>query len=241
MLQAKGVRAIDQQDIDAGVYSIYDVVMPTPGYEVQYPAYTEDKYKELLAEDGLKMGDLQNQKQRDFSLRGNYRKMLLKPKHMSWKLKRYVDKTVCFTAHAIVFAHAIVLVTFLSALQLPLQETDVSLLTTDVPRNNWHSQAEVVERDATALCLTFELRECAIVPTCFVLLFTTSMSPPLPICSIRCIRYHVYPGAAEGFHGGSHIDWISLLTNFNSLTLSVLQVAHHSALNEKLGGSSSTQ
>jgi len=170
MLQAKGVRAIDQQDIDAGVYSIYDVVMPTPGYEVQYPAYTEDKYKELLAEDGLKMGDLQNQKQRDFSLRGNYRKMLLKPKHMSWKLKRYVDKT------------------------LPLQETDVSLLTTDVPRNNWHSQAEVVERDATALCLTFEL--------------------PSAAYATMCIR---------------------------ELLKDSTEVAHHSALNEKLGGSSSTQ
>jgi tRNA pseudouridine13 synthase len=109
------IRAIDHEDIEKGLYSIYDVVLPTPGYEVQYPANVEQKYKvlglpyqtmlcssfaanmlsqDLLGEDGLTFEHLKNPQQRDFSLRGNYRKMLLKPKRMSWELKRYVDKTV---------------------------------------------------------------------------------------------------------------------------------------------------
>ena len=43
---------------DVGQYSIFDVVMPTPGWDVVYPEALGDKYRELMKLDGLDPDDL---------------------------------------------------------------------------------------------------------------------------------------------------------------------------------------
>ena len=72
-------RALTAEDAASGAYSIFDVVLPMPGYDIIYPANASgDFYKIFMgSEEGGKL-DPQNmrRKQRDFSLSGSYRKML---------------------------------------------------------------------------------------------------------------------------------------------------------------------
>ena len=45
LANVEAVHVINQADIDSERFSIYDVVMPTPGHEIQYPAPMEQKYQ----------------------------------------------------------------------------------------------------------------------------------------------------------------------------------------------------
>ena len=97
--------------------------------------------QDLLSQDGLDMEQLKNLQQRDFSLRGNYRKMLLKPRNISWRLERYDDNTI------------------------PLQPTDISLLKHVEPRNEKEGQSGTALA-CMALCLEFELPSSAYATMC---------------------------------------------------------------------------
>lgn len=83
---------IDSSNI--GDYSIYDIVLPKPGYDVIYPGGDmEVMYKDLMKKDGI---DYQNMKTKykDFSLSGDYRHMIVKPTDVTWKLFRYDDVSI---------------------------------------------------------------------------------------------------------------------------------------------------
>lgn len=89
------VKSITKEDVESGKYSIYDVVLPTPGFKVQYP--TNEKlaqvYVQTMAQDGLdpyKMG----RRIKEFSLTGSYRNLMTRPENLTYKIVKYSDNSV---------------------------------------------------------------------------------------------------------------------------------------------------
>lgn len=72
-------RALTQEDIASGKYTIFDIVLPTPGYDVIYPrneigkAYVD--FMKKTENGGLDPYDMRR-RQKEFSLSGNYRHLL---------------------------------------------------------------------------------------------------------------------------------------------------------------------
>lgn len=87
-------KALTQEDIDSGEYSIDDVVIPTPGFDVLYPSNEELKqfYIELMKKDNMDPFDMRR-KVRDFSMAGSYRNLLQKPKELEYKIIHYNEPT----------------------------------------------------------------------------------------------------------------------------------------------------
>lgn len=76
---------------DLSMYTMHDVVFPIPGSSTVYPKnIVADWYQELLAEDGLTSESFDS-RVRQFSLQGGYRKVLKKPKNMSWRIVKYTN------------------------------------------------------------------------------------------------------------------------------------------------------
>ncbi|KAL8818181.1 MAG: hypothetical protein Q9223_003123 [Gallowayella weberi] len=76
--------------------SIFDLVLPTPGFDILYPANDSAKiYKDFMASEeggGLDPMDMRR-KWKDVSLSGSYRKLLAKPlRKVEWELKIYGAK-----------------------------------------------------------------------------------------------------------------------------------------------------
>ncbi|EDO30703.1 predicted protein, partial [Nematostella vectensis] len=87
------VRTLSHDDISSQKYSIHDVVMPVPGYDVTYPGKdVRDWYRELMAVDGVDI-DKMRHRVKDYSLSGAYRPIIIKPQHTSWKFIHYNDVT----------------------------------------------------------------------------------------------------------------------------------------------------
>ncbi|KAL4226776.1 multisubstrate pseudouridine synthase 7 [Mactra antiquata] len=83
---------IDESNIDT--YTIYDVVLPKPGYDVIYPGNDlELLYKDMMEQDDL---DYQNMKTKykDYSLSGDYRHIVAKPEDVDYKLFKYNDVNI---------------------------------------------------------------------------------------------------------------------------------------------------
>lgn len=72
-------------------YTIYDVVLPLPGYDVIYPEHLKDYYQELLSEHGLSK-EMPKQRVATYTLSGNYRCILQRATNMTWKTLRYNDQ-----------------------------------------------------------------------------------------------------------------------------------------------------
>ncbi|KAI9820532.1 MAG: hypothetical protein M1832_003723 [Thelocarpon impressellum] len=88
-------RALTQEEVGSNKYSIFDVVLPTPGFDVLYPANElAEYYKTFMGSDrggGLDPHDMRR-KWKDISLSGNYRKLLARPfghTRADFELKRY--------------------------------------------------------------------------------------------------------------------------------------------------------
>jgi len=72
-------RPLSAEEAASGEFSIFDVVLPTPGYDVEYPANEiGDFYKEFMGSErggGLDPANMRRA-QKDFSLSGSYRKVM---------------------------------------------------------------------------------------------------------------------------------------------------------------------
>ena len=72
-------RALSKVEAESGKYSIFDIVLPMPGYDILYPANAMSEwYKTFMASEqggGLDPHDMRR-KQKDYSLSGSYRKIL---------------------------------------------------------------------------------------------------------------------------------------------------------------------
>lgn len=94
VVTSKFVRArpLTEEDIAASTYTIYDIVLPTPGFDILYP--TNEKlmqvYTEVMAKDGLDPLKM-NRRVREFSLAGSYRHIMGKPTNLSYKIVKYDD------------------------------------------------------------------------------------------------------------------------------------------------------
>jgi tRNA pseudouridine13 synthase len=86
-------RAITAQEAESGKFTIFDIVMPTPGYDIEYPDNDiGDFYKEFMGSErggGLDPADMRR-KNRDFSLSGSYRHILGRVGNdLSFEVKSY--------------------------------------------------------------------------------------------------------------------------------------------------------
>jgi tRNA pseudouridine13 synthase len=89
-------RPLTSEEAESGQYTIFDIVLPTPGYDIEYPNNDiGDYYKEFMASErggGLDPADMRRN-QKDFSLSGSYRKFLAKVgKDLSFELRIYHDE-----------------------------------------------------------------------------------------------------------------------------------------------------
>ncbi|KTW28933.1 hypothetical protein T552_01561 [Pneumocystis carinii B80] len=74
---------------DLSNYSIYDIVLPTPGHDILYPENCiKDFYLDFMKKDGLD-GLNMVRSIKEFSLTGSYRPIVSKPKMMQWEIIYY--------------------------------------------------------------------------------------------------------------------------------------------------------
>jgi tRNA pseudouridine13 synthase len=89
-------RALTKEEAESGKYTIWDVVLPLPGFDVVYPANDVGKYYEefMGSEKGgeLNPHDMRR-KQKDYSLSGGYRKLLARPESLECEVKTYTADT----------------------------------------------------------------------------------------------------------------------------------------------------
>ncbi len=95
-------RALTKEEAESGMYNIFDVVLPTPGYDILYPSNEIGKfYEEFMASErggGMDPHDMRRQS-KDISLSGSYRKVLARPgKDISFEIKAYKDEDEQFVA-----------------------------------------------------------------------------------------------------------------------------------------------
>lgn len=88
-------RALGKDEAESGDYTIFDVVLPTPGYDILYPANDmAEFYKTFMASEkggGLDPHDMRR-KWKDVSLSGSYRKLLARPANdFSFDVKAYTN------------------------------------------------------------------------------------------------------------------------------------------------------
>ena len=95
-------RALTKEEAESEKYSIFDIVLPTPGYDILYPSNEIGKfYEEFMASErggGLDPHDMRR-KWKHISLSGSYRKLLARPgKDISYEVKAYKDEHEQFVA-----------------------------------------------------------------------------------------------------------------------------------------------
>ena len=67
------VTVLTEEHIKSGQYTIHDIVLPLPGYDVGYPENDmKDHYKQIMADDGLDISNMRR-KVKDYALSGAYR------------------------------------------------------------------------------------------------------------------------------------------------------------------------
>ncbi|KAL6720511.1 multisubstrate pseudouridine synthase 7 [Lecanora helva] len=86
-------RLLSKEEAESGAYTIFDIVLPTPGYDIIYPANEVGKfYETFMASErggGLDPHDMRR-KWRDVSMSGSYRKLIARPsRDFSFEIKAY--------------------------------------------------------------------------------------------------------------------------------------------------------
>ncbi|KAF9317316.1 multisubstrate pseudouridine synthase 7 [Podila horticola] len=88
-------KALTAEDVDQ--YTIYDVVLPVPGFDIIYPTHAiGDKYKELMAKDNLDPYQMRRAN-KEYSLPGSYRCIMSKPENVEWEILKYDEVDIPLT------------------------------------------------------------------------------------------------------------------------------------------------
>ncbi len=87
-------RPVTEEEAVSGKFSIYDIVIPTPGFDINYPEIPDIKagYKELMEKDGLNPDDMVR-KVKEFSFAGSYRSLIGKAKNLDYQIRHYQEPT----------------------------------------------------------------------------------------------------------------------------------------------------
>jgi tRNA pseudouridine13 synthase len=84
------VKVLAAEDIATGTYTIHDIVLPTPGYDVTYPPRGElrQAYINTMSADGLDPFNMRRVV-REISMVGHYRRLIHRPEDVQWDILRY--------------------------------------------------------------------------------------------------------------------------------------------------------
>ncbi|KAL2478601.1 Pseudouridine synthase family protein [Forsythia ovata] len=89
------VKALNEEDIGAGNYTVDDIVLPLPGSRVIYPLNDIGKvYQDLAKKDDISLTESAHNT-KEFSITnvtGSYRRLFQKPKDFEWELVKYTDR-----------------------------------------------------------------------------------------------------------------------------------------------------
>ena len=87
------VKVLTAEDVSSGDYTIRDIVLPTPGYDVTYPSREElrQAYIDTMAPDGLDPFNMRRVV-REISMVGHYRRVIHRPEDVQWDILRYDDR-----------------------------------------------------------------------------------------------------------------------------------------------------
>ncbi|KAH3681940.1 hypothetical protein WICPIJ_007102 [Wickerhamomyces pijperi] len=87
-------RPLSAEEVASGKYTIFDVVLPTPGFDIKYPSNEAlfNVYKDVMGKDGLNPEDM-TRKVKEFSFAGSYRSLISKPANVEYFLRRYDEST----------------------------------------------------------------------------------------------------------------------------------------------------
>ncbi|PVD25207.1 hypothetical protein C0Q70_15705 [Pomacea canaliculata] len=92
--EPKKVQPVVLNESNLSLYSIYDIVLPLPGHDIVYPANEVKTWYEMyLSKDGFDINNLQR-KNKDYSLPGAYRTMVVRPADLEWRTFLYDDYTI---------------------------------------------------------------------------------------------------------------------------------------------------
>lgn len=82
-------RPITQEEIDSETKTIFDIVIPTPGFDILYPDNElKQVYIDTMKADGLDPDNMRRNV-REFSLAGSYRHLVSKPNAVEWWIRNY--------------------------------------------------------------------------------------------------------------------------------------------------------
>ncbi|XP_030747841.1 pseudouridylate synthase 7 homolog [Sitophilus oryzae] len=84
------VKALAADDLEN--YSVYDILLPLPGYDIVYPDHMKQFYQEAIEEWGLKL-EMPKQSVKTYNLGGTYRKVLGKCEDLEWKIMYFNNPT----------------------------------------------------------------------------------------------------------------------------------------------------
>lgn len=91
-LEGKVVKIVDEADVVGKKYHMTDVVLPLVGTKIQYPENESGAlYDSLLADQGITKKQFSTIQDRDFSLKGDYRKLVCKPSDVDFDILEYTD------------------------------------------------------------------------------------------------------------------------------------------------------
>ena len=93
-------RALSKEEAESGKYTIFDIVLPTPGYDILYPANDlAHFYKTFMSSErggGLDPNDMRRQ-WKDVSLSGSYRKLIVRPgTEIKFEVRAYTEDDAQF-------------------------------------------------------------------------------------------------------------------------------------------------
>ncbi|KAJ2162814.1 multisubstrate pseudouridine synthase 7 [Coemansia sp. RSA 552] len=77
---------------NAGSFTIYDVVLPLPGWKVKYPENeVKEVYTRLMEKDEVSLSTLRDHPMKEYRLSGAYRHLVIKPRDFSCEWMRFTD------------------------------------------------------------------------------------------------------------------------------------------------------
>lgn len=83
-------RPVTEEEINSESKTIFDVVLPTPGFDIVYPENLLKFYETVMGDDGI---DCHSMKRNiaEFSLSGSYRTLMSKPGNLKWWFRKYTE------------------------------------------------------------------------------------------------------------------------------------------------------